>query len=395
MKKNKIPLSIERTEVSAYNYFFNEKKMIALIATFIGGAILTFLLVKMLSAMVINGMAYGMVIGITATVVAYFFIFRFVVFEEKRQRRLLKKLQDEQLSAYDSFWEISTIDKDSGLIHFRPDGDKIKKAVVIEVTRGSIVARNAKFYEYYQKTLTLFKRDLLTEGYKIRQYSMAKTGSIPENLQHLIDKANAIKNPKARQVAIMYTDNLLSKVKLSKAIEVDYYMIYCDQYYKMREFHQTVRRIMLSNFESNFFKDKQILDRQGVMQFFAEVLQVKAFPIIDQNATVPFSEYGEVVRAFDDADNELFIEQLESEFTEGPEQHNEEDEDWEEDENLTTRQRIAQTFNIDFNLATETSLKEKAEEISLIKSLDQQEAEKQAQVEDESENLVEIFKNKL
>jgi hypothetical protein len=390
-----IPLSIERTEVSSYNYFFNEKKMLILIANFILNAVITFLLVKFLSSGVAGGMTMGLLIGAVTTIVSYFYIIRFVVFEEKRQRRLFKSLQDERISPYSSFWNISKIDNAGntrGMIHYKPDGDTIKKAIVIKVTRGSIVARNEKFYSYYHQTIAQFMRDLLGEGYRVRQYSLAEFGNIPENLQYLIDKANAITDPKIRQISVMYTDNLLSKVKHAKAIEVDYFMIYCTQYFRMRDFYATAYGIMLKNFESNFFKDKKILDQPGVMQFFAQILQVNAFPIINQESTVPFAEYGEIVRAFDGSNNELFIEQLESEVTEGPDQYEEEDDIEVVPEKVQSEPRISRTYDIGFNKATNDSIKEKTDEINLVRMV--QEQENPIEEDEEEDNLIRIFDRK-
>lgn len=317
-KQIKIPFSIERTEASRYNYFFNEKKTFRLLVILLLCFVFTFGCIKIGSMVMINGITYGLYFGLGISLIVLFQTVRFVIFEETRQRELMKKLYDNQISPYTKVMSISKID-DNGLIHYKYNGEKLTKALVIKVTKGSVVGRPENFTAQYHQFISEFYRKILSEKLRIRHYSDHET-EIPANLNYLIKKANEQQDPFIRNLNVLYTDNLLHQVITAGAIEVDYYMIYCDNYLQMRKFYRIVQNILENTLESNFFKHKKILNKAEVEHFNAQVLQLSSFPDIDEGVIVDFAEYGEVVRAFSSSGEEIFIDglDLEKQYLDNP-----------------------------------------------------------------------------
>lgn len=328
-RKINIPLSIEKVDSGSYNYFLNEKKVLLFLVSLFGCAAFIFLTVRLATSMGSQFMALGLYSSITISAIYLFYFIRWVIFEERRQRRLMAALINSRESYYSAFWGIDNI-QENGIISYKVSKMIMKRALIVKTTRGSVVGRPANFPEQHQEALAKFYRALYSEGFSIRKYSVAENKLEPDNLRYILDQTNnykGVEGTPAKKIAVAYANHLLHLTRLHKSIESEYYIIYCSSFFKMRKFYQIVENIIRQNLGSNFFKDKRILNAAEVKAFTAYILQINGFPEVapDEDDIPDFSEYGEVTKAYNmDGSEKLIIYRDEDE--EDDEEYEDEDE---------------------------------------------------------------------
>lgn len=299
-----IPMSIDQTSTQRPGYFFSPLKSFILIGGFIPGVVWSMFLYSSSKSYV------GLVVGIVTFLIVYIYVVRFLVFEERRLKKMLKSLEENKISRNEYFWGIDEIDEE-GVIHYRYNVGKLKKAVIVKVVRGSRVGVPDEFEEKFKACNLKFVRGLLKQNFSFMKYTKLEKKQMPEGIKDYIKRLEGVKDEAQRAVMKLNIDTISNFIKDYKSVVVDYYVVYNTDLRLMKSFKNVVRDTMLSAYGNEvYFRGTKILSRDEVWDFLAEVLNVKA---LDKRGyynieDYKFEDFAQVFRLFDANGNEILID---------------------------------------------------------------------------------------
>lgn len=299
-----VPMSIDQNSTSRVGYFFSPFKSVVMVGSFVPIIPFTFYAYS-------TSNDNWLVFAVSAVIylIIYSFILRFIVFEERRLKKMLKNLEEHKISKSDYFWGIDEIDND-GVIHYRYNVG-LKKAVIVKVCRGSTVGKGDNFESDYSDSNLKFVRGLLQGKFEFMRYSRLETRELPPGLKDYIRRLEKIEDEAQRTVMRMNIDTMSTFVKDNKKVISDYYVIYNTDVRLMKTFRLLIRDLIISSFgQEVYFKGTHILDVDEVVQFIAETLNVKTVNRRGyfDNIDAEFEDYGEVFRLIDSDGEELNVD---------------------------------------------------------------------------------------
>lgn len=306
-----VPLSIDMVEINKSNYFLSNKKMIIGLIAFLPLLIIVYPLID-------GGIQLiPLLIVVCLYMVGYFYFARFVLFEEKRLRKMVKELDKNRVSEIDHFWYIDKIGggkNDDGMIYYAYDmkAGGTTKGLIIKFDRGSTVGVPAGHYESYRETKQRFMRKLHESNFDFKWYEMQKKPELQESLIDYADKLTKMDNE--------YHQKLL---KLQLNINVEYSMSVDQRYIdyilvKRTNFNRNFKNVLESIIDetlgqNGYIVNPKILGKREVEEFFSEYLNIDIINsdnIRKSVDTKPFEKFAYVHRLVDAQGKEVPIQFL-------------------------------------------------------------------------------------
>lgn len=308
-KKMYVPLSIDTVEAERMNYFFSNQKMIYAVVAFLPLFILLYPLID-------GGVSIlPLIIVVAVYLFGYTYFFRFIIFEEKRLRNMVRELDANRVSGVDHFWGIDKIgggETDDGMIYYAYKGSSkgTTRGLVIKFDRGSTVGVPYGHYKNFRKTKQNFMRKLHTSGFDFQWYELQKK---PELQDSLIDYAD-----KLSQIGNEYHQKLL---KLQLNIQVVFSMS-ADQRYedyivvKRSNFSKDFKLLLESIIDetlgqNGYIVNPHVLNKREVEGFFKNYLMIDSLDSDSIRKSVdiePFENFAKVHRLVDGKGQEVPIQ---------------------------------------------------------------------------------------
>lgn len=306
-----IPMSIDQNSTEKSGYFSSPLKTLVAVGSFIPGLVFVFF------AYSSSGDSYA-VMGLAALIfmIVYVYILRFIVFEERRLKKMLKSLDENKISSSEYFWGIHEIDRD-GVIHYKYNTG-LKKSVIVKVSRGSMVGVPGNFGDRFKEANLKFVRGLLSQGFSYTKYTKLEKKQVPEGLIDYSKRLEMISDEAQRAVMKLNIDTISNFAKDFKSVVTDYYVIYNTDMRLMNTFRSVVRDTMVGAYNNEvYFRGTDILNDDEVADFLSDVLNIKSVQkkgYYNDN-DYEFEDFGKVYRIFDSQGIELFMD-LEKEVAE-------------------------------------------------------------------------------
>lgn len=297
-----VPLTIDDMEVDDTNYFFNGTKLLLLAL----GILPYFGIFFILDA--IPSITVFVVITIL-----YLFIFsfyaRFLVFEEGKQRGLMRELENNKHSDMAYFWEWDKIGigkRDNGLAYIQSDGATLRRAYIVKVDSGSDVGVPKGNYRNFRQTQQDFLRSMYQLGMDVKVYNIRKRPGLSTALR---DYSSMLKDlDRDEQVALIKLSQLnidinflYSRTKDQRYIT--YYLVVNKRIENLTSFRDIINDTIGKTFGANIsFYNPHIMDKPEVDNFLAEyydVDAVNAAGIHKMNGFKDLNDYVELVAIYD------------------------------------------------------------------------------------------------
>lgn len=217
------PESIDNIEPSKTSYMFSTTKLIFM---FLG-----LLPVFILSIMILS--EFGIVptaVFAGLYMIIYFYCVRVYVIEEPKQRESLNQLEDNKVSEYSYFWNITKVGtgaKDDGLLYLTQDGLSLRRAYVIKFDSGSIVGVPENYLNNFRETEKEFLRNL---GMSFRWFSIQKKPQLNESLKNQSNNLVNIENEALNKLIKMQLNGYLRYSMDAEQRYVNYIMVINNQF---------------------------------------------------------------------------------------------------------------------------------------------------------------------
>lgn len=302
-----IPLTIDDIEVSKQSYFFSNKKVIEMVIAFFPYILFMYLMMQS-SAKLIPMLVFS---GIYALLFSYFFRIR--ILEENRLKKLINELDANRYSGIDYFWGINKI-SDDGLIHYEKDSEKNVRGYVVFFDRGSTVGVSEGNYTQFRLSKQEFLRRLGTKEYSFEWYEIPKSKVLPQSLINYYNLMTELENEAHKKLLKLQIDINAWFINESDETYVDYILVKCQNIGGMLEFRSNLEKIVEATLGSNnYIVDAKILDKKGVEQFTADLLNINSVnsdTAFKGQDSVPFEQFGKVVRVVGMDGLEINIDEL-------------------------------------------------------------------------------------
>ena len=303
-----IPMSIDQNSTTRAGYFFSPFKSFIMVGGFIPGV--PWVMYAYSSS---GDNIWGLLIGLVTFLIAHFYLIRFVVFEERRLKKMMRTLDENKRSGVDHFWGIDEIE-DDGVIRYKYSLG-LRKAVIVKVVRGSTVGVASDFKERYKYSNLTFTRDLLRQRFGYMKYTKLERVDLPEGLKDYNARVAKIEDENVKRVLLLNLKTIANFTKEYKSVVVDYYVVSASDPKLLSSFKPLVRDIMTKAFGGEvYFRGTHILDKNEVVQFLNDTLYVKGVRADGYQAVenYEFSDFGSVFRAFDHSGREVLFDLEES-----------------------------------------------------------------------------------
>lgn len=296
-----IPLSIDRVESSKLPYFATNTKIAVMAVVLLSFFFLVIPIIDSTTSLL-------PVIFLTVLyIIVLYYLARFYMFEENRLKKLVEALDNNKTSTISYFNSVQSITK-QGMIKYQYNL-AIKYAMVVYVQRGSKVGVPVGFMDNQISIMSDFLRELHKQGYDYDRYEMTKEYEMSEALKHCANKLLTVDGRTKGQFHKLQVESLQRYSEGQSSEIVDYYVIYNTKVSTLKTFHELLEEIVDENFKaSTYFSNVKILDREGVTNFFSQVVGLDNFDINNVKRMVEhadMSEFAKVSREFDEFGEEV------------------------------------------------------------------------------------------
>lgn len=310
-RKMYVPLSIDTVEARKSNYFLSNTKML--------WAFLAMLpIFALLTPMIQAGVSiYPIIVVSVIYLIGYSFIIRYVIFEEKRLRKMVRELDENRISEMSHFWgndKIGDGEEDDGIIYYSYTGSSkgTTKGLVVKLERGSTVGVPEGHYEDYRRVKENFLRSLHMNNFYPQCYEMQKRPEMQKSLLEYAEVLSGMKNEyHQRLLKLQLTINSVYSMGKNQRY-VEYYVIKRDNFNK--NFRRVVETILEDTFgQSGYITEATILDKRGVEEFYKNYLLVDTLDSNNVRKAVdvePFENFAKVHRLVDVEGREVPIQFL-------------------------------------------------------------------------------------
>lgn len=291
------PESIDDIEPTKTSYLFSTTKLILM---FIGILPLFILGIMLLSE-------YGLVpatVFASLYIIIYIYMVRLYVIEEPVQRESLNQLEDNKISDYSYFWDITKIgtsEHDNGLMYLTQDGIALRRAYVVKFDSGSIIGVPEDFLNEFRHTQQAFLRGI---GMSVKWYSVQKKPAINESLKNQGKNLVLIENEALNKLIKVQLNSYLRYSRDADQRYVNYIVVINNKFETLSSFKTTLEDVLNRTLRTNSnFKNVEILNKEGIDEFFATyyMQDIMDTGVIRKTSTTkPFSSYARVVNVVDE-----------------------------------------------------------------------------------------------
>ena len=300
-----VPMSIEQNSSTKRGYFFSPSKAAIGMALIVPIVPLSFYAYSSSNG---NWIVFG--ISVLVYLLIYTLLFRFVILEERRLKKMVRNLDANKISPTSYFWGIEEI-ADDGIIHYRYNFG-LQKAIIVKICRGSIIGRDENFADSYADANLRFIRGLLKNNFSYMKYSQLENTQMTKGLQDYIKRLENIDDAAQRAVLRMNIETISEFTSKHKRVINDYYVIYNRDVRIMKSFKSVVRDLIVASYSHNpYFDGSRILDSDEIVEFISNNLNVKTVQkrgYVDNTQKEPFEKYGKVFRILDSKGQDILID---------------------------------------------------------------------------------------
>lgn len=307
-EKMYVPLSIDTVEARRSNYFFSNKKMLYAFIAFIP---IFALLTPLIQAQA--GLLPIMIVVVVYMVI-YIYFLRFIVFEERRLKRMLRELDDNRVSEVDHFWGIDKVEdrgENDGMIYYSYKGAArgITSGLVVMLERGSTVGVPVGHYREYRKTMERFFRALHLNNLYGTVVELEREPELQESLKEYTELLKGLDN-EYHQRLLRLNLSINSIYTMDKEQRyIEYVVIKQDGF--NHNFRRLVETILTDVFSTNgYIQEARILNRRELEGFLKNYLQIETLDSSNIRKSVdvePFENFALVHRLLDDKGREVPI----------------------------------------------------------------------------------------
>jgi len=306
-----VPLSIDEVEVRSGNYFLSNKKMFFAVMAFLP----VFIPIWILMDVGVGIIPILIVVGIY--LIGYFYFARFIIFEERRLRKMIRELDENKISGIEHFWGIDKIGggkDDDGTIYYSYEGTRsgTTRGLVVMMDRGSVIGVPKGHYTNFRRTKERFLRQLHLNGLDVQWFEIQKK---PELQPSLIRHANLLSNLENEYLGKLLKLQLNINTAFSMGDQqryIDYIVVKRSRYSKdFKKILQTAIDETLGT--NNYFINPKIANKREVEDFFKNYLMMDMVDSDNIRKSVdikPFESFAEVIRLVDSEGEEVPIRYL-------------------------------------------------------------------------------------
>lgn len=310
-RKMYVPLSIDTVEARKGNYFLSNKKMFFAVMLFLP------IFIPLAILMDIGAGWIPLIIVAGIYMLIYFYVARFLIFEEKRLRKMVRELDDNKVSGIEHFWEVDKIGggkEDDGTIYysFKGSATGTTRGLVVMMDRGSVIGVPKGHYKTFRRTKEQFLRRLHLSGLDVQWYEMQKR---PELQSSLIDHANKLSNLDNKYLQTLLKLQLNINTVYSMGDQqryVDYVVVKREKHSK--DFKRVLQTIIEETLGQNdYFVNPHIANKNEVEEFYKNYLMMDTIDSDNIRKSVdikPFENFAKVIRMLDETGKEIPIEHL-------------------------------------------------------------------------------------
>ena len=260
-----VPMNVEGGSYD--EHFMTTSKLVSLGASIFTGIAL----IAWLKGRYAGPMAYVIIMGMF--LVAFQFVLRYVIFDEKFYYRMYKNLKESEISTPAIFWDIASIKEiDDGVIMTYADG---KIGILIKLERDTITGKNEEFKEEHYDAISDFYKELIIRKYSFVQMNiMEQAGNDPRlaELDKLTFKSNNSNVCKLMEMQIGYTKNVTHRT----LYESDYVLVYTKDLTRTESIVNDAMESVYKIMDGAFIGFK-ILSSRDIVEFIKEEYGVRYF----------------------------------------------------------------------------------------------------------------------
>lgn len=271
-----VPLTVDDMEVSDTNYFLSGTKLLIAAVGLIPW-VSTFFYLKIFPSL------WSFIIFTIVYILIYTVYLRFAVFEEVKQRKQMKELENNKISNVSYFWEWDKIGKDQrddGLIYIQSNGISLRRAYIVGIDYGSMIGVPSSYYRLFRQTEQDFLREAYRSNMDIKVYDIRKP---PETSKALIAYSDMLRHlDKEKQQALIELSKLNIDINMLYGLTTDqryvrYYLVITRNLETIRNFRSILNDMVKKTFGSNStFNNPHILGKAEVDDFLANFFGLEA-----------------------------------------------------------------------------------------------------------------------
>lgn len=215
--------------------------------------------------------AYVVFIGLWT--VAFIYIMRYIIFEERFYYKMYKNLKLFEISNPSLFWDIASVKETvDGAVLTYNDG---KIGVIVKLERDTITGKNSDFKEEHYDAISDFYKDITSRRYSFIQMNIMEQAGNDPRLVELDKLTFKDENPnicKLMEKQVGYIKNITHKT----LYESDYILIYTKDLtridYIVNDTVEAISKIM-----DGAFIGHRIINSRDIIEFIKEEYGVKYF----------------------------------------------------------------------------------------------------------------------
>jgi len=264
-----LPMNVEGATNAKYTskFWTTEKSMFVV-------AMIFWLII--LSVLTVDTPALGKFFLFMLTFVGYFFLIRFVIFEErfKKQSYLRRKKYSNATSAIN--WGIMYInDTDLGAsVGFA--GGNI--GCFIKLERGSIVGQPDNYLEVGADLFSEFLKSANAYGYKVKVCKIMDQASKDPRLQYLIDKCREEYNPALRSVLELNTGHM-RRLSEYNYFDTDVILIYTKDSMKLNDIVRDALELTSPLLQGTYLTRK-VMEESDIIDLHTQINAITYFDVL-------------------------------------------------------------------------------------------------------------------
>lgn len=269
-----IPMNVEG---QSYNdNFWSTTKVVVLAGILLGGACI----IAFLSSNQAKPAGWFIIFG--GFLILAFYLFRYVIFEEKFYYKMYKELQGNEITTPAIFWNIASIkNTEDGAILTYADG---KIGLLVKLDRDTITGKPADFEETHYDAISDFYREITKYGYSFVQLNIMEIAGKDPRLTELDKIPIKCDNDNIRKLVELQIGHI-KNIAQNSLYESDYILIYSTDITKIDNIIPDTIEAMFTILEGAYL-GYRIMGRRDIIELEKESFGIKYFNSTDASLNI-------------------------------------------------------------------------------------------------------------
>ena len=269
-----IPMNVEGQSYS--DNFWSTTKVVTLACILLGGACI----IAFLSSN--QAKPAGWVIIFGGFLILAFYLFRYIIFEEKFYYKMYKELQGNEITTPAIFWNIASIkNTEDGAILTYADG---KIGLLVKLDRDTITGKPADFEETHYDAISDFYREITKYGYSFVQLNIMEIAGKDPRLTELDKIPVKCTNDNIRKLVELQIGHI-KNIAQNSLYESDYILIYSTDITKIDNIIPDTIETMFTVLEGAYL-GYRIMGRRDIIELEKESFGIKYFNSTDASLNI-------------------------------------------------------------------------------------------------------------